>query len=486
MGGNNINNKIQKKLDQLEYPFEESSWEAMDALLDAGENQPVASFWQKGKFLAVMAILLVGTTAITTLAYEPTSRWIESLGFAAQRVNYDTGKGIHLALYDQEIDAAKSNLILNTVKIQEAISNDRKETAIEKSREMTMHKPKDGREATDSRSPKKTTTSRLNRLLSDADLRVPSVDVSENKVQELLQLQSRNSPIVNLLADEEGPLRPTFDNNQTAEESASAPTQLVEEEQPKITKGEKKQERANARQVRKMLGKQYRTTKIGGFSLLPANYGIRLGTNSVKNSLTGAIPSRVLQSGVFDGFNPITGFNAAIYLQYYLGKNYRLQVDLGISALDFTGSYIGFGGGQYVNSLPVYQYDFRTEEMVFKDLQLAIQQPLGEKGVVELGGFIGLVSDKSTLDETIDWNPNTLRPAPRLVYPRPYDEVSFGALIGYERQLWGRLSVSGRYFFGVTNLINPNFTPLRFRRVRASRFQFGLKFQINRLKTVED
>ena len=261
------------------------------------------------------------------------------------------------------------------------------------------------------------------------------------------------------------------------------PVLPIEEEKEQLSKQQKKQERANARQVRKMLGKDYRTTKVGGFSLKPTFYGVRIGTQAVRNQLTGVTVGNGPKL-VPDGFKAVSGFNLALYGQYYLPKNYRLQVDLALSKLVYNNDQ-DFSGRWSFAPDGFWSFDFDVQHMIFYEIHMALQRPLGQKGWIELGGFGGLVSSATTFAQEVNWSPFSLRPAPRYLYPRPFNETAYGVLVGYEYQISRRISASGRYYFGVNEVRNENFGILPLIQ-RASRFQYGLKFQLNKAKELSE
>lgn len=506
-GSKEMNNQIQRKLDQLEFPFEESSWDMMDSLLDQAGEQPVTPMWKNSKVIILLALLLASTATVVTLAYQNAGFGrMEQDNGPSTVLQTATGRGVHLALYDEREREGEPNIA--TAGIVGTFGTE------------TQQQPKVDQPI--QVAPRRVTPQRMNNVVAGgtthkalvaagtpvnqqltrpsgelspsgmefgSDAVVSSTESSDQATEDLISLKSKSTGRDTDFGNLQDVTGGVVIEKLTQEDLAPDGATVAEDEATKVSKEERRQERANVRELRKKLGNRYQGTKrLDGFSLLPTYYGIRLGTNSVKNTLTGAwnVPWNNFGERIFEGFRLANGLNTGVYFQYALKNNFRLQLDLSITALDYTYAFISLGGQRRIDDERTYSYSFRTEKMTFKDLQVSLQKPLGRKGTIEVGGFIGLVSSRTTLDERLNWTPTAIRPAPRFIYPRPFDRLTFGALIGYERQLWKNLSVTGRYFYGGSDLVNEQFTPLRFHKVRASRFQFGLKFQINKTKNIED
>lgn len=479
---------IRDSLENLDFPFEEESWSKMEAMLDESEDKPVSTFKSRYGYLMLIILLFASLSALYSVGSyydvfnqkQPSNASMDSDNNATVANKVDL---VEETVYPSrnysahvEKDLPEIEKIEKTEKQvdKKTIGQLAKNISQKKSNYNTLKRPKLPAVA-------ETNTNHSN------DVSANRLVFSDRKSNDLLALKSR-SGLLNSdgFFGSGGIADLTLDYNAYKPVSVAVPAKT-------LSKEEKKQERANAREIRKKLGKSYRKTVSSGtgrFSLRPLNWGIRLGTGFEIDSDF----FRELIKARINNYFPLQykGINAALFAEYVITERWHLQTEIAYSMLSnisqsvyINDNYFGLTG----RAESGYDFSYNLRQLEFIDFQAVVQHKLKRWGTFELGGAVGFTIPTALFTSSVSWSPNTLRRQPEFQNPdKAILKYNLQAILGYEYTISNRFSLNARYYFGLADLTRDSFFGTSSQSADGSyfggsRLQFSLKIKLNRVRT---
>lgn len=490
----NIDNHIRRSVENVELPFNEASWGKMSAKLD--NEFGVGVFWKtRHSIVAISALLMVGIglmwyysgqsmghTRSSELPSEELSMITEcEETIENEECDQQESKANTLIVVSAKDDNLNNghregidNVVNNSKSSEpEAILN----TTAEENNGKTIVgvnslKPNTGLTAHEmvSLSPESEVAS-LETIPQINSIQTPSSSTEkiERHKEEIGEeiLENTDKKIVDKPSNPSSVLIAPVDKELTNEILTVVNDDDEAEMQPekvKPTKEEKKKQREIEKELRRKLGN--RTAVSNNFTLIPTNYGVKLGSHinfTAQNSLGGST------TAFMDGF--LFGF----YLEYHLPREWRMEFDLNIRNLErFDVSYSSTE--QVVGGTINTEVDVTAMESL--ELQLLLKRSISFKSTLEIGAAFGKINTAHSFSRSgagAISNPGT----PNL----GIIEYDFGPLLGYEYGLSNRIKLNARYFLGLKDLADSELYGIGFDR--QSNLQLAIKFQFNRPKTIQ-
>ncbi|MEL6556640.1 MAG: outer membrane beta-barrel protein [Bacteroidota bacterium] len=483
----NTDKNIRDSLENLDFPFEEASWGKMEAMLNESADKPVSAFKNKYGYLALIVLLFTSFSALYSVGtyfdlfnqnqqQSSTTESSTANSTAANKVDLvlavypSMNSAVHVEQDDSEIRRVKK---IEKQIVDEPVGQSAKNTLPGIKKRST---------------PKSVPFSALSEEMMEYsdDENANTLDLSDRKSNDLLALKSRSALLISDGFFGDGGIADlTLDSDSYKSVPVAAPEKT-------LSKEEKKQERANAREIRKKLGKRYRktvATGTGKFSLRPLNWGLRLGVGVEidRYFIDGLGEGRVNDLFPFD----YKGIHAALFAEYVITERWHLQTEIAFSMLSniyeqlfFEDNYFGLNG----RAESSYEFRYSLRQLEFIDLQAVIQYKLKRRGTFELGGAVGFTNPTAFFSSSASWSPNTLRRQP--VFQNADNAIldyNLQAIVGYEYAISRRFSLNTRYYFGLVDLTRESFFRTPFQNHKdfdgGSRLQISLKVKLNRVRT---
>lgn len=505
-----VDKKIRDSLGDLDFPFDEASWDRMDAKLSQTADKPVGAFWNGKGYVVLILMLFVSVSALYSVStYYDLFNWDEQQETVQKEEAMDQ-KNVE--------DAAPLN----------KLTENPEKTDAQVSRQSRIPVSKAGKnEVTVNLVNERSQKSITNKEYVDTDNLQTNVAAEKLEATTLFDDQSTHVEKKAAMSTE-NPQESDFTKDEIDDNSSAIWRDFLYPIQSKtklrlsdglfsgagidnlslgnssykyvpaaainagLTKEEKKQERANGREIRKKLGKSYRKSAsigIGKFSLKPESWGAKLGAGLNFENV-----GKWYSIGGEKYLPRAEGLAASLYFQYHVKNRLKLQFDLGYSRMRFFSRVFQLeelGAGNRLSGGILsyfFRYDVRSLQIV--DFQTAFQYQFKKRGLLELGLAVGKTIPEVVTNSTVSWSPDILKGEPTFNYPDPILKYSFHLIVGYEYNITNRIAVGIRYNIGLTDLTNNNFYDKgRFPNSDfhgASRGQISVKFKLNKIYKEEE
>jgi len=505
----NIDKKFSESLEDLHFPFEEDSWDKMNAKLEESVDRPVANFWHQKGYLVFLAIFFISFSSLYSVGYyydefEFLNRSEESTKLVISKENIEKNdtpiEQYEPTSIEEQYGADATTAVTNQAdlkQVEEFDSNsvdrlmgsnsDLEHNSIKKDNSPISTVDQGGKETADD-SNSKVYHEPQNDETVFAEASSSDISSEEQRIN-LLEIEAKTSQLENnwFWSGAGGIGNLDFSAVELYDEDSGT----VEDE--KLSKTEKKQLRANAKEVRKKLGKLYRrpiSEGEGRFSLKPLNWGIRVGGSLKVIDNPGFLRSSDIGRSIpFEPEGPVFG----LYLQYLLKGRWHLQVEFAYSYLanlrkvqDFNSFSTATNFLRFGNRRNLF-ISYYLDGVEFLDLQTVVQYKFPKRGAVELGAAFGKTVPFESKSSSFSWNSSILRNRPELQFPDAILDVNLQAIVGYEYALSNRFVLNARYYFGLLDLTNDNFfvdgngDPIS-KFEGGSRLQISLKANLNRVR----
>ena len=491
----NTDKKIRDSLENLDFPFDEASWDKMDAMLNEPADKPVGAFMNKYGYLLMIALLFVSVSTLYSVGsyFKLFERADEETTISESR------KAIQYAVINKS-DAAVETIDFTSGKpVNQIVSVDsdikkQGETGSQIIRNIASYST-NGDLAKENRKSKSSNQQFV--MLDKENFQDSDYSNSDNqilkseKTNNLLALKSRIT-----LGSSDGFFGSGGIDDLTLGNDDYKSVSVFKPEK-ELSKEEKKQQRANAREIRKKLGSSYRKTinnGTGKFSLRPLNWGIRLGIGLD----AGELKRKILGSDLYNlNFSYVQGLNVGLYGEYAIRGRWQFQAELAYSRMNQFREYLYLAENtslQGSRNEASYDFTYTLRSVEFVDFQGVLQYKLPKRGMFELGGAIGWVVPNSSFSGGIAWSSETLRRRPQFLNTdQAIERVNIQTIIGYEYRISRRFSANARYYIGLIDLTNDAFfglstlnnfgepSLLRHEFNGGSRLQVSIKLNLNRV-----